>query len=258
MSYQNEIDKISTWMRTYNTQTSKTKGYVIGLSGGIDSAVVACLAVKAVGKENVIGVSLPCQTRDDMKSDAKKLARNLDIRFKTVDIGKPVSYLVDTLKVAEFDIDNLVLANMKARTRMTALYAIAGSNNCLVTGTGNLSELDIGYGTKFGDLACDIEPIGNYYKTEIYKMAELMPEIPNAIKAKAPSADLWEGQTDEEEIGMTYAKLDKILKIMKPYYSWNSMYASVDGITEEEFMKVRGMIMKSVHKNETPPRYTRD
>jgi NAD+ synthase len=257
IDYSVEIDVVALWMKKY-LEGAGAKGFVIGLSGGIDSAVIAWLAVKAVGKENVIGISLPCQSREDMNKDAKKLAKNLDIEFKTVQIRQPVAYLADNLKVSRFNVDELVLANIKARLRMTALYAIAGSLNYLVAGTGNKSELMVGYFTKFGDGGVDMEPIGDYYKTEVYKMAELMPEIPNAIKVKAPTADLWGGQTDEQELGMPYSKLDKILVRLLPHLGdWYPMYLTTDGITEEEYTKVKGMVLRSVHKNLSPPSYCR-
>jgi NAD+ synthase len=253
MDYQQEIDKIAEWMKDYSDQAG-SKGFVIGLSGGIDSAVIACLAVKAVGKENVIGVSLPCQSREDMNKDAFKLAKNLDIRFETVQIRRSVGFLADNLKQAKLGgVDDLVLANIKARMRMTALYAIAGANNYLVAGTGNKSELMVGYFTKFGDGGVDMEPIGEYYKTEVYKMADLMPEIPGNIKVKAPTADLWSGQTDEEELGMTYAELDEILKIMQP-----KTISYTGDMDQDKIEKVKSMIQRSIHKNETPPRYERN
>jgi NAD+ synthase len=256
MDYGLENDLLAKWMKNY-AEKAGSKGFVVGLSGGIDSAVIACLAVKALGKENVIGVSIPCQSREDMNKDAKKLATNLDIELKTVQIRHSVGYLADALKVNSFDVGQLVLANIKARLRMTTLYAIAGSKNYLVAGTGNKSELMVGYFTKYGDGGVDMEPLGEYYKTEVYKMADQMPEIPNAIKVKAPTADLWSGQTDEQELGMTYAKLDKILDMCDPYTIYNEWYKD-DGVTEEEFNKVRDMILRSVHKNEAPPRYKRD
>ena len=258
MNWKEENSKIAQWIKDYATPFG-IKGAVIGLSGGIDSAVIACLAVEAFGKDNVIGVSIPCQSREDMNKDAKKLAVNLGIRFQTVQIRKSVAFLADSLKMAHFEVNELSLANMKARERMNTLYAIAGPMNYLVVGTGNKSELMVGYFTKYGDGGVDMEPLGNYYKTEVYKMAEEMPEIPGNIKIKAPTADLWDGQTDEQELGMPYSRLDKILALMDPYYIWHKAYEdSHDNITEEEFNKVLGMIQRSDHKNNLPPRYKRE
>ena len=252
MDCKRELEATVKWTEDY-VSDARAKGIVIGLSGGIDSSVILGIAVAAVGKENVIGVSLPCQTRDDMKSDAKKLADNFDIRFKTIDISKAVGYTADGVLMAGFEVTPLVLANIKARERMNTLYAIAGASNYLVAGTGNLSELMVGYFTKYGDGGVDIEPIGNFYKTEVYEMAELMPEIPNAVKTKAPSADLWDGQTDEDELGMTYAELDGILKVLN-----NPSSTELDKIDIEKIAKVKKMISIAVHKNNTPPRYVRE
>ncbi len=257
MSWYKENQKIAQWMKDY-TDNAGSKGFVIGLSGGIDSSVIACLAVQAVGKENIIGVSLPCQSKPDMNKDAKKLAENLGIRFKTIQIRHSVGYLTDELKLSRLCIvDQLVLANIKARIRMTTLYAIAGSNNYLVAGTGNKSELMVGYFTKYGDGGVDMEPLGEYYKREVYAMAAQMPEIPGNVIVKAPTADLWDGQTDEDELGITYDQLEKVLIRCEQGENWMDVYKDLDGITEEEFIKVRGMINKSIHKNETPPQYAR-
>lgn len=243
MNYINEINNVSNWMKDY-AKKAGIKGFVVGLSGGIDSAVIACLAVKAVGKDNVIGLSIPCNSRADMNSDAEQLAKNLGIRYMTIPIENSYTALTEGNNLAQ-----LTKANIKARLRMVVLYMIANENNYLVSGTTNLTEAMIGYFTKYGDGGVDIEPIADYYKNEIYKMAELMPEIPQNIKTKAPSADLWEGQTDEEEMGITYAHLDTILL--------NLGTNSEKLLGEEKVNKVKDMIKKAEHKNNIPPRYKR-
>jgi NAD+ synthase len=255
MDYQEEIEKIAQWMKDYAKEAG-AKGFVVGLSGGIDSSVIACLAVKAVGKDNVVGISLPCQTRQDMKDDAVELAENLGITFEQVFLDETFEALIKGLFASD-KVKILTLANVKARLRMSALYAVANQNNYLVAGTGNKSELMVGYFTKFGDGGVDMEPLGEYYKSEVYKMAELMSEIPEGPKTKAPSADLYEGQTDEQELGITYDQLEKILKRYEQGEQWMDLYAELDGITEEEFIKVRAMVKKSIHKNEVPIRYER-
>jgi NAD+ synthase len=251
MNYQNEIDNIAQWMKDYASDAG-AEGFIVGLSGGIDSSVIADLAVRAVGKENVIGVSLPCQTRADMKDDAQELAKNLGIRFEKVELRQPVGFLAEGIKMTRTNVDSLVLANIKARLRMTALYAFAGANNYLVAGTGNLSELMVGYFTKYGDGGVDIEPIGMYFKTEVYQMAELMTAIPNNVKTKAPSADLWDGQTDEEELGMPYSELDEILKALLTPNS-----SELDKFNIDKISKVEKMIKVSMHKKGIPPSFGR-
>jgi NAD+ synthase len=249
MDYQQEIDNIVKWMKDY-AENAGCKGFVVGLSGGIDSSVIACLAVKAFGKDNVVGISLPCQTRQDMKDDAVILAENLGITFEQVFLDETFEALSQGLFVdtSHDKINTLTLANMKARLRMTALYAVANQNNYLVAGTGNKSELMVGYFTKFGDGGVDMEPLGNYYKGEVYKMAELMPEIPEGPKTKAPSADLYEGQTDEVELGITYDELDCMLRNIE-----NDTISILDPI----YQKVQKMMDSAKHKNELPPRYER-
>ena len=249
MNYQLEINKITQWMKIY-AYGCGIKGAVVGLSGGIDSSVIACLCVKAFGKENVIGVSLPCQTREDMKTDAKDLAKNLDIKFLEIPLGEAfnaVDLAVGEALYPESNPDQeytktLSRANVKARLRMTALYEVANEMNYLVVGTGNLSQLMIGYFTKYGDGGVDIEPLWNYYKHEVYKMAKLMPEIPEGPKTKAPSADLYKGQTDEEEIGMSYNDLDDILRMMRP-----RTLSYMPDTNEDKIKKVSDMIRKAVH-----------
>lgn len=246
-----ELIKISDWMDEYSEKAG-TDGFVIGLSGGIDSSVMACLSVESAGNENVIGVSIPIQTRKDMMTDAEKLASNLGIRLITINLEKTYIDTIEAMAQAGVTITDIIQANVKARLRMTALYGVANSVNYLVAGTGNLSELMVGYCTKYGDGGVDIEPLGNYYKGEVYKLAELMPEIPNNVKTKAPSADLWVGQTDEEELGMTYPELDEVLKALTSRSS-----SKLDKIPIDRITKVEKMIQAAHHKNNPPPKYER-
>lgn len=256
MDYQKEIDNISEWIGNY-VRNNGMEGIVVGLSGGIDSSVIACLSVKAVGAESVIGISLPCQTREDMNVDAKELAENLGIRYETISLEGTMAKLDNRVSEALYPFPEekftaeLTKGNTKARLRMTALYAVANEMNCLVAGTGNKSELDVGYFTKFGDGGVDMEPLGNYYKGEVYKMAELMPEIPENVKTKAPSADLWNGQTDEKELGMSYDTLDDVLKGI------GGNRELLDTANEDLLEKVQYMIRIARHKNNVPPRYER-
>lgn len=248
MEYQKEIENVSQWMKEY-LKSSGCKGYVILISGGIDSAVVASLCCKAVGPENVIGVSLPCETRDDMENDATDLANNLGIELRVINLEKTYNAMIEGL----IEVGDVAKENVKSRLRMVAGYGIANSVDYLVVGTGNKSEDTISYFTKYGDGGVDILPIYNYYKTEVYKLAELMPEIPNSIKTKAPSADLSSGQTDEKDIGMPYSEIDKILKGLDP-----NDEQSLDGIDDKKIEKIKDMIKKGKHKNEVPPRYEKN
>ena len=253
-SCQQEIKNIANWMREY-LEKSGCGGYVCGISGGVDSALIASLCCKAIDKGNFIGIYLPCESSPIMETDALQLAENLGIELRVFNLIGSYNAIMKELEKGGETVSRLTKSNTKARLRMTYLFAIANQYNYLVCGTGNKSELDIGYCTVGGDNCVSIEPMGNYYKTEIYKIAELMPEIPKNILTKKPSADLYENQTDEEEIGMTYKQLDKNLQnYHRNYGTW---FDFKDGATEEEFNKVVSMIEKAVYKNEIPPRYIR-
>lgn len=247
MDYQQEIRNVSKWIKYY-LKESGAKGYVILISGGIDSSVVASLCCQSIGKENVIGISLPCESRKDMTSDAQELAKNLGIEFKTINLEKTYNAIVKALSEI-IEIGEIAKENIKSRLRMVAGYGIANTMNYLVIGTGNKSEDTIGYFTKYGDGGVDLLPIFNFYKTEIYEIANLMPEIPKNIKTKKPSADLSQNQTDEEDIGMTYTEIDEILA--------NLGTKKESKLNQENVNKIKYMIRKAEHKNNLPPRYER-
>lgn len=249
MNWQDEFDNVKKWLKEYADE-ARVKKLIVGLSGGIDSAVVASLCCKAIGKENVIGISIPCQSSADSEIDAKKLANNLGIKFHIKSIETAFEIIRSSLVDNEGKIDNLTQENIKSRLRMVILYGFSNKLNCLVVGTSNKSELEIGFFTKGGDGLVDVEPLGNYYKTEVYKMAELISEIPDNIKTKAPSADLSPNQTDEKDIGMSYAILDNILI---------NLGTDVEKLLDREKVdKVKAMIKRAEHKNNRPPRYMRE
>ncbi|MCK4327381.1 MAG: NAD+ synthase [Candidatus Diapherotrites archaeon] len=184
----------------------QAKAVVVGLSGGMDSAVVAALCARALGKNKVLALIMP-ERRDSHYRDALALAKQLGIDYKVIDI-KPI--------VREFDkkckpSDRTARANLRARTRMTLLYYYSNLLNRRVAGTGNRSEKEIGYFTKWGDGAADFFPIGHIYKTDLPKLARKL-NIPKKIIRKKPSAGLWRGQTDEKELGLSYEKIDAALK----------------------------------------------
>ncbi|MDD3324602.1 MAG: NAD+ synthase [Sulfurospirillaceae bacterium] len=183
------------------------KRAVVGISGGIDSAVVSVLAQKAFG-DSFLGVMMPSSySSQNSLDDALSLCQKFNIKYEKISIAELVSsYFMD--KKA----DNLRIGNFSARMRMSVLYDISSRENALVLGTSNKSELLLGYGTIFGDLASAINPIGDMYKTEIFEFASHLG-IPQSIIDKAPSADLWEGQSDESDLGFSYSQLDKILHL---------------------------------------------
>ncbi len=180
---------------------------VVGLSGGIDSAVSTYLAVEALGAKNVLTVNMPYKTSSpESTSDAEHIVKTLGIRSDTVDITPMVEPLFTSLKIS----DNLRKGNIMARQRMIVLYDYSQKEHALVIGTSNKTESLLGYGTLFGDMASAINPLGDLYKTHIWDLAEELG-VPKNIIQKKPTADLWIGQTDEGELGFRYRDVDKLL-----------------------------------------------
>ena len=183
---------------------------VIGLSGGIDSALSCVLAVEALGHENVLGVRLPYKSSSpDSLSHAELLIEQLEIPTTTIEITD----MVDPLFARDPDITKLRKGNIMARERMIVLYDQSETFKGLVIGTGNKTEILLGYSTQFGDAASALNPIGDLYKTQVRQLSRAM-DIPASIIDKAPSADLWDGQTDEGELGFTYEQVDQLLYLL--------------------------------------------
>jgi NAD+ synthase len=180
---------------------------VVGLSGGVDSSVVAYLSAEALGKENVLNVLLPYKTSSpDSIEDAKLVVEKLGTRSELIDItGMVDAYLEKTPQSS-----NVRKGNVMARVRMIVLYDLSARENALVVGTSNKTEFMLGYGTIYGDMACGINPLGDLYKTQVWQLAESIG-VPENIVKKKPSADLWVGQTDEGELGLLYADVDRLL-----------------------------------------------
>lgn len=208
-NYQEEVEKRVTWIQSLVKQ-SKTKGIVLGISGGIDSAVVAVLCQKAVA-ENFLGLIMPIESSPVHRHDARLLLKKYQMRYLEIEMTRSYELLADTLGTAYGTaLSPLTKGNMKARMRMIADYAIANQLGYLVAGTDNLSETITGYFTKYGDGAVDFLPISDLTKREVYEMAAYL-EIPEEIMVKPPSADLWMGQTDEQEMGVTYEEIEAYL-----------------------------------------------
>lgn len=186
-----------------------TKG-VVGVSGGVDSAVSAALAAEALGKENVTGVLMPYRTSSPASAkDGAALLGRLGVKSETVDITP----IVDGFLAMDDGMDRVRKGNLMARARMMVLYDISARDRAIVVGTSNKTEILLGYGTLHGDTACGINPIGDLYKTQIWDLAAEL-KVPEEILRKKPSADLWEGQTDEEELGFSYKQVDLLLYAM--------------------------------------------
>jgi NAD+ synthase len=183
---------------------------VVGLSGGIDSAVSAGLAARAIGARNMLGVMMPYATSSEASlTDAAAVARTLDLPTEKVDITPMADAFLAGVPAA----DRIRRGNVMARCRMVILYDRSAREGALVLGTGNRTEGLLGYTTMFGDNACALNPIGQLYKTEIRLLAAHLG-LPAEVLTKAPSADLWEGQADEDELGFSYAEVDRLLHHM--------------------------------------------
>lgn len=202
-----DVERVTEWIRAQVAEAGRIAA-VVGLSGGIDSATVAALAKRALGDE-VYGVIMPCDSDPADAEDARLLAETLGMTHRTVDLGPVLQVLRDQLALPP-NMPRLALANIKPRLRMITLYAEAAAHNALVLGTGNRSELEIGYFTKYGDGGVDLLPIGSFLKHEVRQLARDLG-VPARIIDRQPSAGLWEGQTDESEMGMTYQELDTYL-----------------------------------------------
>ena len=180
---------------------------VLGLSGGIDSALVAYLLRDALGKENVLAIMMPYKSSNpDSLNHAKLVVKDLGINSKTIEITD----MIDAYFKNEKEATSLRMGNKMARERMSILFDYSSKENALVVGTSNKTEIYLGYSTQFGDSACALNPIGDLYKTNIWDLSRYL-KIPNELIEKKPSADLWEGQTDEQEMGLTYKEADQVM-----------------------------------------------
>jgi NAD+ synthase len=179
---------------------------VVGISGGLDSAVVSILCKEAFG-ENMLGIIMPSHySSDHSVKDAKELCEKFNIKHEVI----PITPMVEGFE-KNMNNDKLRIGNFSARMRMSVLYDISAREKALVVGTSNKSEILLGYGTIFGDIACAINPIGEIYKSDEFEFAKFLG-VPKSILSKRPSADLWEGQSDEDELGYSYKVMDDVLK----------------------------------------------
>lgn len=231
--------KIVNWIRGQVKQAG-AKGIILGLSGGVDSALAAALAKKALGKRRVLALLLPCHSAERDLKDARLVARRLGIKRRKVDLTPAYDALARVLP----KFTGVARVNLKPRLRMLTLYYFANKLNYLVCGTGNKSEIMAGYFTKYGDGGVDILPIGDLLKREVRKLARASG-IPESVITKAPTAGLWPGQTDEGEMGITYDELDDILDRLR-----RGKRQVVSGAKVE---KVKRMIRRSEHKRQTSP-----
>jgi NAD+ synthase len=195
-------------------ETSGTTGVVVGLSGGIDSSLSAALAAQALGPDRVHGFLLPYRTSSpESEADARLVAEHLGIPHRVIDISPMIDAYFLTAIAIETDADAGRRGNKMARERMTILFDQAKRLNALVLGTSNKTEILLGYSTVFGDNASSLNPLGDLYKHQVWQLSRHLG-LPEQVVSKAPSADLWPGQTDEGELGFSYATADEVLSLL--------------------------------------------
>jgi NAD+ synthase len=244
-------NKIIDFIRS-ETHKAGVDGAVIGISGGIDSALTAALTVKALGKEKVLGIHMPESglTSAEDGDDAKALADWLGIELRTIDISEIISAFMDAVPESE-SADRLTRGNLKARVRMSLLYFHANQLNRMVMGTGNKTEILLGYFTKYGDGGVDLEPIGELYKTEVWELSRRLG-VPENLITKKPSAGLWAGQTDEAELGISYVKVDQVLRMLERNEAPETIQNSLE-ISIQQLNSVIKRIESSEHKRKAAP-----
>ncbi len=221
---------------------------VVGVSGGVDSALTCFLSAEALGPENVLAIFMPYQTTSaESRRHAALVIEAAGAREQTVDITAMATPVFDQFPEA----DKIRRGNVMARMRMIVLYIQSAAFNGLVIGTGNKTESLLGYTTLYGDSACAINPLGDLYKTQILQLARSVG-VPEPIVSKPPSADLWEGQTDEDELGFTYDEVDRLLLLLIDQGS--SAQACVDAGFDEKFVrKVEERMRRNQFKRIQPP-----
>lgn len=230
----------------------KDCGVVLGLSGGLDSSTVASLSAKALGKDRILALIMPeaSSTPVSDEEDAIDLARMLDIRYKKIDITEAVKCI---LRAAGRNGEKIAEGNVKARIRMIILYYMANLERRIVLGSGDRSELLIGYFTKYGDGGVDILPLGGLFKTQVRELARHIG-IPDKIVRKRSSPRLWPGHTAEDELGMSYEDIDMILHLYADLgYSQRKIVEKLGPVQRKSVEKVMNMIRENIHKLRMPP-----
>jgi NAD+ synthase len=229
---------ISEWIKE-KVEEAGAEGVVLGLSGGVDSSLTAALAQKALG-DKVLGLLMPCHSDPTDLEHARLLATKFGIETEYVDLGPVFDRLMAFLPRGS----HLAVANLKPRLRMATLYYFANSRNYLVAGSGNRSEITIGYFTKYGDGGADLLPLGDLLKYQVRELAHELG-VPEEIIAKPPSAGLWPGQTDEGEMGITYDELDRTISALEK--------GDTSGCDEAVLERVKAMRAASEHKRQPIP-----
>ena len=237
------VDEITVWLRE-QVGEANASGLVCGLSGGVDSAVVAVLCKRAVGQDT-LALAMPCHSDPCDKEYAAELAAQMELNLREIALDGIYDALVELLPEG----NDLARANLKPRLRMITLYFVANTRNYLVVGTGNKSEAMVGYFTKHGDGGVDLLPIGGLLKKEVIQLARHLG-IPQDIISRPPSAGLWPGQTDEAELGLSYAELDSVLEALEDGREPEASPAAVK--------RIRKLMVASEHKRRPPAIFERN
>lgn len=229
------------------TEKVGLKNLVIGLSGGIDSALSAVLALKAVGSDRLFAYALPYKSSSkESVDDAELLSKTFGINLHTIDITPYTEAFFNTIKVDS----KLRMGNVMARMRMVTLFDMSSKHQGIVLGTSNKTELLLGYGTWYGDLASAINPIGDLYKTQVWELSRYLG-IPDRLIEKKPTADLWEGQTDENELGFSYKDVDRLLYFMVDERRSKDELIGI-GFNSDFISKISEMVRKNQFKRRLP------
>ncbi len=251
MSLTIDVEEVYTVIRDFIKTYVANSGFkkvIIGLSGGLDSAVVAVICKESLGRKNVLCIFMPDQTTpDEDRKDYDYLVKKFDLISKQIDITNSVNQIQ---RIGSGKTSALALANIKARLRMMILYKYANETKSLVCGTSNKSEILIGYFTKYGDGGVDFLPLGDLYKTQVYQLAKFI-KIPNKIISKPPSAGLWTGQTDEKELRINYETLDKILLGLERDTDILDISKAVN-VKKSDVERIKKLVINSRHKRSIP------
>ena len=227
------------------------EGAVLGLSGGIDSTLTAHLAVEALGEDGLHGLTMPSAVNDaDVMSDAERVAHDLGVEYDVIEIQPIAEAFFDA--VPEAATDQMAAGNVYVRTRAVLNYFVANAENRVVLGTGNRAEAMTGYYTKYGDQAVDCNPVGNLYKQQVRQLAAHVG-VPRELVMQEPTAGMWEGQTDAEELGLDYDTVDAILAVHVDGGLSRSATVSELDVPEEAVDRVVDLYERSAHKRAMPP-----
>jgi NAD+ synthase len=245
------VDRIIRFLRTHSERI-RARNLIVGMSGGLDSSVTAALCAKALGGKRTLGLCLPeAETRSPRSiKDAEEVARKFGIRFKTLDMTSLVQSTSNLLHASKKKDNVIPYGNLKARLRAIILYYFANTSKGLVVGTGDKSEIMLGYFTKYGDGACDIQPIADLYKSSVRDLA-IHLALPRRIFSKPSSPELWPGQIAEDELGLPYNKLDSILWRLERWMPPKEISAEL-GIPMRMVARVRDRWLQSEHKRRPP------